>query len=77
MLYTYMEKLPSSINNNIFRFLSHPVADAIRDRISEFQDLNSQYESVSELHTSSVTRRSVDRSLLWMECTSDWGCAFA
>ena len=51
MLYTYMEKLPSNINNNIFRFLSHPVADAIRDRISEFQALNSQYESVSELHT--------------------------
>ena len=47
----YMEKLPPSINKYIFRFLSHPVADAIRDRISEFQDLNSQYESVSELHT--------------------------
>ena len=32
-----MEKLPSSINAHIFRFLTHPVADAIRDNITEFQ----------------------------------------
>ena len=45
-----MEKLPSSINKHIFRFLSHPVADAIRKRISEFQAFSSQYGS-SDLHT--------------------------
>ena len=45
-----MEKLPYSINAHIFRFLSHPVADAIRKRISEFQAFSSQYGS-SDLHT--------------------------
>ena len=45
-----MEKLPSSINAHIFRFLSHPVADAIRNRITEFQTFSSQYGS-SDLHT--------------------------
>ena len=45
-----MEKIPSSINAHIFRFLSHPVADAIRNRITEFQTLSSQYGS-SDLHT--------------------------
>ena len=45
-----MEKLPYSINKHIFRFLSHPVADAIRKRISEFQAFSSQYGS-SDLHT--------------------------
>ena len=32
-----MDKLPSSINAHIFRFITHPVADAIRDKITEFQ----------------------------------------
>ena len=45
-----MEKLPSSINAHIFRFLSHPVADAIRNRITELQTFSSQYGS-SDLHT--------------------------
>ena len=45
-----MENLPSSINAHIFRFLSHPVADAIRNRITEFQAFSSQYGS-SDLHT--------------------------
>ena len=45
-----MEKLPPGINAHIFRFLSHPVADAIRKRISEFQAFSSQYGS-SDLHT--------------------------
>ena len=44
------ENLPSSINVHIFRFLSHPVADAIRNRILEFQAFSSQYGS-SDLHT--------------------------
>ena len=45
-----MEKLPSSINAPIFRFLSHPVADAIRNRITEFQTFSVQFGS-SDLHT--------------------------
>ena len=45
-----MENLPSSINVHSFRFLSHPVADAIRNRITEFQTFSSQYGS-SDLHT--------------------------
>jgi hypothetical protein len=45
-----MEKLPSSINAHIFRFLSHPVADAIRNRITEFQTFSGQFGS-SDLHT--------------------------
>ena len=38
----YTDKLPPSINKYIFRFLSHPVADAIRDRITEFQAFSGQ-----------------------------------
>ena len=45
-----MEKLPSSINAHIFRFLSHPVADAIRNRITEFQTFSGQFGS-SYVHT--------------------------
>ena len=45
-----MENLPPSNNVRIFRFLSHPVADAIRNRIREFQTFSSQYGS-SDLHT--------------------------
>ena len=45
-----MEKFASSINKHIFRFLSHPVAEAIRKIISEFQAFSSQYGS-SDLHT--------------------------
>ena len=41
-----MEKLPYRINTHIFRSLSHPVADATRDRITEFQSFGS-----SDLHT--------------------------
>ena len=41
-----MENLPPGINAHIFRFLSHPVADAIRGRITEFQSFGS-----SDLHT--------------------------
>ncbi len=41
-----MEILPPGINAHVFRFLSHPVADAIRDRITEFQSFGS-----SDLHT--------------------------
>ena len=41
-----MDNLPPSINSHIFRFLSHPVADAIRDRITEFKSFGS-----SDLHT--------------------------
>ena len=48
--YIYNDKLPSSIHVHIFRFLSHPVADAIRNRITEFQTFSSQYGS-SDLHT--------------------------
>ena len=36
-----MENLPPGINAHIFRFLSHPVADAIRGRITEFQSFGS------------------------------------
>ncbi len=45
-----MKHLPPSINNYIFRFLSHPVADAIRDRVTEFQTFAEQFGS-SDLHT--------------------------
>ena len=45
-----MEKLPTSIHKHIFRFLLHPVSDAIRKMISEFQAFSSQYGS-SDLHT--------------------------
>ena len=45
-----MENLPSSINVHIFRFLSHPVADAIRENITEFQTFSGQFGS-SDLHT--------------------------
>ena len=45
-----MEKLPSSINAHISRFLSHPVANAIRNRITEFQTSSGQFGS-SDLHT--------------------------
>ena len=45
-----MENLPSSINVRIFRFLSHPVADALRDSITEFQAFSGQYGS-ADLHT--------------------------
>ena len=45
-----MEKLPPSIKAHIFRFLSHPVADAIRNRITEFHSFSGQYGS-SALHT--------------------------
>ena len=45
-----MKQLPSSINNYIFRFLSHPVADAIRDRVTDFQMFSKQFGS-SDLHT--------------------------
>ena len=45
-----MKNFPASINMHIFRFFSHPVADAIRKRISEFQAISSQYGS-SDLHT--------------------------
>ena len=41
-----MENLPPGINAHIFRFLSHPVADAIRGRNTEFQSFGS-----SDLHT--------------------------
>ena len=41
-----MENLPLGINAHIFRFFSHPVADAIRGRIKEFQSFGS-----SDLHT--------------------------
>ena len=41
-----MENLPPGIKAHIFRFLSHPVADAIRGRITEFQSFGS-----SDLHT--------------------------
>ena len=41
-----MENVPPGINAHIFRFLTHPVADVIRDRIKEFQSFGS-----SELHT--------------------------
>jgi hypothetical protein len=44
--YIYMENLSTGISTHIFRFLSHPVADAIRDRIAEFQTFRS-----SDLHT--------------------------
>ena len=44
-----MENLPPSIDAHIFRFLSHPLADAIRDRITEFQSFGS-----SDLHTSYI-----------------------
>ena len=46
----YMKQLPPSINNYIFRFLSHPVADAIRNRVTEFQTFAKQFGS-SDLHT--------------------------
>ena len=44
--YIYIENLPPGINAHIFRFLSHPVADAMRDGITEFQSFGS-----SDLHT--------------------------
>ena len=46
----YIKQLPSSINNYIFRFLSHPVADAIRDKVTEFQTFAEHFGS-SDLHT--------------------------
>ena len=45
-----MERVPSSINAHIFLFLSHPVADAIRIRITEFQTFSVQFGS-SDMHT--------------------------
>ena len=45
-----MKQLPPSINNYILRFLSHPVADAIRDRVTDFQTFAKQFGS-SDLHT--------------------------
>ena len=45
-----MKQLPPSINNYIFRFLSHPVADAIRDKVTEFQTFSVHFGS-SDLHT--------------------------
>ena len=45
-----MEKLPTSINTYIFRFLSHPVADTIRNKRTEFQAFSGQYGSPA-LHT--------------------------
>ncbi len=45
-----MNQLPSSINNYIFWFLSHPVADAIRDKVTEFQTFANQFGS-SDVHT--------------------------
>ena len=45
-----MEKLPPSMNAHIFRFLSHPVADAIGNRITEFQTFSGQFGS-SDMHT--------------------------
>ncbi len=44
-----MKKLPPSINTYIFRLLSHPVTDAIRNRTTEFQAFSGQYGS-SDLH---------------------------
>jgi len=41
-----MENLPPGISTHIFRFISHPAADAIRDMITEFQTFRS-----SDLHT--------------------------
>ena len=46
----YIKQLPLGINNYIFRFLSHPVADAIRDSVTEFQMFSKQFGS-SDLHT--------------------------
>ena len=46
-----VDKLAPGIYNHIFRFLSHPAADAIRDRISEFQAFSSQHASSSDWHT--------------------------
>ena len=46
----YMKQRPPSINKYIFRFLSHPVADAIRDRVTEFQTFSNKFGS-SDLHT--------------------------
>ena len=73
-----MEKLPSSINAHIFRFLSHPVADAIRDRITEFQTFSGQFGS-SDLHTFYISsswkeRWTLSRSFS-TRCTSNWGSA--
>ena len=45
-----MKQPPPSINKYMFRFLSHPAADASRDRIIEFQEFSRQYGS-SDLHT--------------------------
>ena len=46
-----MNKIPAGVHNHIFRFLTHPAADAIRERISEFQAFSSQHESTSHLNT--------------------------
>ena len=45
-----MDKLPISINKHIFRFLSHPAADAVRNRISEYKAFSSNHK-LSHLHT--------------------------
>ena len=45
-----MEKLPCSIKSHIFRFLSHPAAVGIRNRVMEFQTFSGQYGS-ADLHT--------------------------
>ena len=45
-----MDNVPYSINTHIFRFLSHPVADANRKRVSECQAFSSQFGS-SDFHT--------------------------
>ena len=73
-----MEKLPCSIKSHIFRFLSHPVADAIRNRITEFQTFSGQFGS-SDLHTFYIfffLERTLSRSFS-TRCTSDWGSAWA
>ena len=46
-----MDKLPLGINTHIFRFLSHPAADVVRNRIPEYQAFSSKYEAVDDLHT--------------------------
>ena len=45
-----MNKLPVGVQNGIFRFLSHPAADAIRERVLEFQAFSRPY-GPSDMHT--------------------------
>ena len=77
-----MENLPPGINAHIFRFLSHPVADAIRDSITEFKTfgaffflqrkLNALPDLLDEMHDRMEIDSYYFRPGLWELCESQF-----